>query len=146
MSDDYFKGIRYFNKLSGGSEGFVVYGGTDPQNRSEATVLGWKDSGKIFSWQCFFLTNFELAGIPIVVTKVTQKVFIFQTGEKERLILGAVVGIRILPAFSESIAGGCVSGADRIGGGVDWGDGERVIDRGEARLHSEVPTKLTIPP
>jgi predicted AAA+ superfamily ATPase len=47
VSDDYFKGLRYFNKLSGGSDGYVVYGGTDPQYRTEATVLGWKEMGKV---------------------------------------------------------------------------------------------------
>jgi uncharacterized protein len=47
VADDFFKGIRYFNKLRGGNDGHVIYGGTEPQYRTEATVLGWKDFGKI---------------------------------------------------------------------------------------------------
>jgi uncharacterized protein len=47
VSDDYFKGLRYFNKLSGGSHGYVIYGGSEPQYRTETTVLGWKDMRKV---------------------------------------------------------------------------------------------------
>jgi len=47
VSDDYFKGIRYFNTLSGETGGYVVYGGNESQYRSETTVLGWKELGKI---------------------------------------------------------------------------------------------------
>ena len=43
INDDYFKGLRYFNALRGKTDGFVVYGGEEPQRRTEATVVGWKD-------------------------------------------------------------------------------------------------------
>ncbi|MBN2036073.1 MAG: ATP-binding protein [Chitinispirillaceae bacterium] len=43
VNDDYFKNVRYFNELSRKKGGFVIYGGKEPQPRTEATVLGWKD-------------------------------------------------------------------------------------------------------
>jgi predicted AAA+ superfamily ATPase len=43
ISDDFFKGLRYFNALRNRQEGYVVYGGTDSQPRTGATVVGWKE-------------------------------------------------------------------------------------------------------
>lgn len=41
VSPDYFKGIRYWQKLSGCPHGYVVYAGQTAQQRTFATVLPW---------------------------------------------------------------------------------------------------------
>lgn len=44
ITGDYFKGLNYYNKISGLSrkDSYVVYGGEKKQSRSEGNVLGWK--------------------------------------------------------------------------------------------------------
>jgi uncharacterized protein len=54
INDDYFKNIRYFNKLSGKKEAFVVYGGEETQPRTDARVIGWKDCLKAISEALIF--------------------------------------------------------------------------------------------
>lgn len=45
ISEDYFKGLKYYNKLSGrnSKESFLIYGGDEVQRRNYGTVLGWKN-------------------------------------------------------------------------------------------------------
>lgn len=45
ISNDYFKGLAYWNELATGSPegGYVIYGGTEPQKRTVATVLSWNN-------------------------------------------------------------------------------------------------------
>lgn len=45
VTDDFFRGIRYWNKLAEKRDrnGYVVYGGTENQEREIARVVGWKD-------------------------------------------------------------------------------------------------------
>ena len=43
ISDDFFKGLNYYRKLSGlpPENFYLVYGGKDKQTRSNGNVLGW---------------------------------------------------------------------------------------------------------
>ncbi len=43
IQDDFFRGIRHFQAASGlpADDSFIIYGGSEQQNRSAATVLGW---------------------------------------------------------------------------------------------------------
>jgi uncharacterized protein len=45
INDDYFDGIRYFNKLSGGdaADSLLVYGGNEGYLRNGVRVLGWRN-------------------------------------------------------------------------------------------------------
>ncbi|MBN1292672.1 MAG: ATP-binding protein [Candidatus Latescibacteria bacterium] len=43
VCDDFFRNIRYFNKLRRERGGSVIYGGEEMQRRTEATVFGWKN-------------------------------------------------------------------------------------------------------
>ena len=42
VSQDYFKGIRYWQKLTGRTDGYIVYAGQNRQSRQPATVLPWR--------------------------------------------------------------------------------------------------------
>lgn len=44
ITSDYFKGLKYYNNLSGNNSknSFVIYGGREKQKRSEGNVLGWE--------------------------------------------------------------------------------------------------------
>lgn len=48
--DDYFRDIRYWDKLSNNQhpDAYVVYGGAQTQRRSDVTVLGWQESMNVF--------------------------------------------------------------------------------------------------
>jgi len=48
VSQDYFKGINYWQKLSGKNGGYVVYGGEQRQTRSFTTVLPWRQCLQVF--------------------------------------------------------------------------------------------------
>jgi predicted AAA+ superfamily ATPase len=43
VNADYFKGLRVFNAQRNHSAGYLVYGGSQTQDRTEAHVLGWRD-------------------------------------------------------------------------------------------------------
>ncbi|MBN8679034.1 MAG: ATP-binding protein [Chitinophagales bacterium] len=47
ITDSFFKGLRYWEKLSQQSGGAVVYGGPDTQHRSGFHVLPWYDADRI---------------------------------------------------------------------------------------------------
>jgi predicted AAA+ superfamily ATPase len=50
ISSDYFKGISYWQKLSGSAQkGYVIYGGESKQIRKKATVLPWQHCLEVFS-------------------------------------------------------------------------------------------------
>jgi len=49
VSPDYFKGIRYWQKLSGCPHGYVIYAGETPQKRSAATILPWHQCLQVFA-------------------------------------------------------------------------------------------------
>lgn len=42
---DYFKGLHYWTSLAGlaADKGYIIYGGTQTQQRQQGSVLGWKD-------------------------------------------------------------------------------------------------------
>lgn len=42
---DYFKGVHYWTSLAGlaADKGYIIYGGTQTQQRQQGSVLGWKD-------------------------------------------------------------------------------------------------------
>lgn len=44
ITSDYFKGLKYYNNLSGGSheDSYIIYGGNLDQQRSEGNVFGWE--------------------------------------------------------------------------------------------------------
>ena len=42
VSPDFFKGINYWQKISGHDKGYVIYGGELPQKRKTADVLPWR--------------------------------------------------------------------------------------------------------
>ncbi len=44
ITDNYFKGLKYYNNLSQGSgkDSYVIYGGNLKQQRSEGNVFGWE--------------------------------------------------------------------------------------------------------
>ena len=44
---DFFKGINYWNGLSGGTKGYVVYAGEQGQSRGDVKVLGWNKMASI---------------------------------------------------------------------------------------------------
>ena len=48
VSSDFFKGLRFWSKLSGtdGSQMYLVYAGNMDQSRREARVLGWTSFGR----------------------------------------------------------------------------------------------------
>jgi hypothetical protein len=48
MSADFFKGLQYWQELTGDSAGnsVLVYGGIENQQRSKGQVVGWKDAPK----------------------------------------------------------------------------------------------------
>jgi len=50
ISEDFFTGIRYWDKLAGetGKNAFVVYGGDENQKRTSATILSWRSITSIF--------------------------------------------------------------------------------------------------
>ncbi|MFH1379972.1 MAG: ATP-binding protein [bacterium] len=50
INNYFFKGINFFNKLSGNSpkNSFLVYGGTNNQVRSSCTILSWKNIHELF--------------------------------------------------------------------------------------------------
>ncbi len=50
ISEDFFTGIRYWDKLAGetGKNAFVVYGGDEIQKRTSATILSWRNITSIF--------------------------------------------------------------------------------------------------
>lgn len=49
INQDFFNGIRYYKKISGGEESsYIIYGGDEKQMRSETTVLPWNHAHKVF--------------------------------------------------------------------------------------------------
>ncbi len=50
INSDFFKGLDYFNTLTGNptKNGFLVYGGTEIQQRSKGTVLSWQHMERLF--------------------------------------------------------------------------------------------------
>ena len=42
INSDYFEGLNYWNKLSGQSNGYIIYGGRENQQRSTYTILSWE--------------------------------------------------------------------------------------------------------
>ncbi len=51
VAGDFFQNTNYFQDLAAGRTGrnFIVYGGDSSQERSDATVLSWKNISRIFS-------------------------------------------------------------------------------------------------
>jgi predicted AAA+ superfamily ATPase len=49
VSQDFFKGIGYWQKLSEKTDGYVVYGGEQRQTRKTATVLPWRECLQVIS-------------------------------------------------------------------------------------------------
>ena len=51
ISNDYFRGLKYYNNLSRGNSknSYVIYGGNLKQQRSEGNVLGWEYLGDSIS-------------------------------------------------------------------------------------------------
>ncbi len=49
ISSDFFKGLTFYQKLSGlpSENFFLLYGGTEKQARSAATVLGWNQPDEL---------------------------------------------------------------------------------------------------
>lgn len=48
VTDDFFKGIRFWQKLTGAKKGLVIYGGEEGQKRSNGIeVASWKNAGAI---------------------------------------------------------------------------------------------------
>lgn len=48
ISTDFFKGLTYYQKLSGlTSKNFFLYSGTEKQVRSTATLLGWDQTDEL---------------------------------------------------------------------------------------------------
>jgi hypothetical protein len=49
IREEYFKGLKFLNKLSGASarNNFLVYGGADSHERSSGNVIGWSDTAAI---------------------------------------------------------------------------------------------------
>ena len=44
ITSDYFKGLDFWNKISGQKNGAVIYGGNQPQKRSNSfEVFSWND-------------------------------------------------------------------------------------------------------
>lgn len=52
ISTDYFKGLNYWNELSGNdpAQGYIIYGGDEMQRRSSGNVLSWKNMNDIISF------------------------------------------------------------------------------------------------
>lgn len=49
INSEFFKGLKYWEKLSGIPQGYLIYGGESPQNRSSGTtVLPWNQGTFIF--------------------------------------------------------------------------------------------------
>lgn len=49
INSEFFKGLKYWEKLSGIPNGYLIYGGESSQNRSSgATVLPWNEGANIF--------------------------------------------------------------------------------------------------
>ncbi|MEM9830605.1 MAG: ATP-binding protein [Bacteroidota bacterium] len=46
---DFFKGLNFYRKISSPAASYLIYGGTESQNRSEHTVLGWVDATQLLS-------------------------------------------------------------------------------------------------
>jgi hypothetical protein len=44
VSDDYFRGLDYYNKISGniGENSYVIYGGDGKQDRKKGKVRSWR--------------------------------------------------------------------------------------------------------
>ena len=51
IADDYFDGLRYWNKVAGtkNTRPFLIYGGNENQRRSFARVLSWKSIPTVFA-------------------------------------------------------------------------------------------------
>lgn len=48
IASDYFDGVRYFTETAQAGTPWVIYAGDEQQQRTAATVLGWKQSHAIF--------------------------------------------------------------------------------------------------
>lgn len=48
IASDFFKGLEYWNSLSkqDPQKSLLVYGGSEKQERTQATVIGWRDIAK----------------------------------------------------------------------------------------------------
>lgn len=48
ISGEYFKGLEYYNSLSGGDakNSYVIYAGSQNQNRAQGNIFGWRDLTK----------------------------------------------------------------------------------------------------
>ncbi len=49
VSPDFFKGINYWQKISGNNNGYVIYGGELPQKREKVNVLPWRQCIRVVS-------------------------------------------------------------------------------------------------
>jgi len=49
INEDFFNGIKYYQHLSQGESGVVVYGGNIPQKRTNASVLPWSELSNLAS-------------------------------------------------------------------------------------------------
>lgn len=49
VTSDYFKGLNYWNELSGtdSSRGFVIYGDSEVQSRRQGNLIGWRSAGQL---------------------------------------------------------------------------------------------------
>ncbi|MDO9399443.1 MAG: ATP-binding protein [bacterium] len=52
ITEDYFKGLKYYNKISGNesANSYVVYGGSEIQKRSYGNVISWKKMTEKFNF------------------------------------------------------------------------------------------------
>ena len=49
IQNNFFKGIKYYQKLSSSKIGYVIYGGNTIQNRTNTTVLPWNSLKELFT-------------------------------------------------------------------------------------------------
>ncbi len=50
ISNDYFKGLKYWQKISGSTaEGYIIYGGEARQTRNNSIILPWKQCLDVFA-------------------------------------------------------------------------------------------------
>jgi predicted AAA+ superfamily ATPase len=52
ITSDYFKGLEYWNELSGNDplSGYIIYAGDESQSRTKGNVVGWKDIDKVIKF------------------------------------------------------------------------------------------------
>jgi len=48
IASDFFKGLDYFNHLHSDTQSYIIYGGSQIQNRSSSKIVSWKDIHLIY--------------------------------------------------------------------------------------------------